>query len=68
MAQYYVNKQEQDNGDHEVHTSDCSWLPNAENRIYLGEFISCHGAVEKAKEYFPQSNGCKHCSSECHTG
>ena len=68
MAQYYVNKQKQDNGDHEVHKSDCDYLPNEENRIYLGEFTSCHGAVEKAKEHFPQSNGCIHCSPECHTG
>ena len=33
---FYVNSNAQPNGDHEVHRSDCSWLPSAENRVYLG--------------------------------
>lgn len=67
MASYYVNKQAQTNGDHEVHTSTCSFLPSKENRLYLGEFDSCQPAVEEAKKHFEQSNGCASCSSECHT-
>lgn len=35
---FYVNSNAQPNGDHEVHRSDCSWLPSAENRVYLGCF------------------------------
>ena len=35
---FYVNKNAQPNGDHEVHRYDCSWLPDMENRIYLGDF------------------------------
>ena len=35
MAYYYVNKNAQDNNDHEVHNGGCSWLPKVENRIYL---------------------------------
>ena len=27
MASYYVNNNAQSNGDHEVHTTGCSWLP-----------------------------------------
>ena len=68
MARYYVNKKAQDNGDHEVHKSDCSWMPSEENRLDLGNFSNCRDAVLKAKEYYLQSNGCKHCSPECHTG
>ncbi len=67
MALYYVNKQAQTNGDHEVHKSDCSRMPNEENRKYLGSFSNCSGAVRKAKEYYPKSNGCYYCSRECHT-
>ena len=67
MARYYVNKNAQDNGDHEVHVADCSRKPTEANRLYLGEFPSCHGAVRKAKEYYSQSNGCYYCSNECHT-
>ena len=48
MALYYVNKNAQSNGDHEVHKTGCSWLPKTENRIYLGDFSSCSLAVTKA--------------------
>ena len=67
MASYYVNKNQQANGDHEIHTTGCSYLPEAHNRIYLGEFTSCAPAVTKAREYYPQSNGCFYCSKDCHT-
>jgi hypothetical protein len=29
MSRYYVNKKAQANGDHEVHVSTCSFLPEA---------------------------------------
>ena len=64
---YYVNKNTQSNWDHEVHTSNCSFLPEEKNRIYLWSFDSCKDAVKKAKEYYPQSNWCYWCSSACHT-
>ena len=68
MAYYYVNKNGQSNGDHEVHTTGCSWLPERENRIYLGDFLSCHPAVVEARKYYSQVNGCYFCSNACHTG
>ena len=68
MPKYYVNKNAQDNGDHEVHKEGCSYMPDEENRQYLGIFDDCYAAVEKAKEYFSQSNGCYYCSLDCHTG
>jgi len=68
MANYYVNKKAQANGDHEVHAYGCSRLPEPENRIYLGEFASCKGAVTEAKHTYSQSNGCFYCSNACHTG
>ena len=67
MPQYYVNKQAQSNGDHEVHKSDCSYLPNEGNRQYLGSFENCQDAVKEAKKYYSQSNGCYYCSYACHT-
>jgi len=67
MATYYVNKQAQANGDHEVHKSDCRYLPSSENRKYLGEFSNCKDAVKEAKKTYSQSNGCYTCSNECHT-
>jgi len=67
MSRYYVNKNQQDNGDHEVHTTGCEWMPNPENRIYLGDFTSCGPAVTEAKKHYKQSNGCFYCSKPCHT-
>lgn len=68
MEKYFVNKNAQVNGDHEVHTSNCSFVPIAENRIDLGYHTSCHSAVRKAKEYYSKSNGCYYCCRACHTG
>jgi len=67
MAKYYVNKNAQSNGDHEVHKTGCSYMPNVENRKYLGEFSNCNDAVKEAKKTYSKSNGCYYCSNECHT-
>jgi hypothetical protein len=67
MGYYYVNKNAQRNGDHEVHKLGCAYMPAANNCLPLGYFSSCHGAVRKAAEYYPQVNGCYYCSYECHT-
>jgi hypothetical protein len=70
MARYYVNRNVQANGDHEVHIDIdgvCPTPPNPENRHHLGEFHTCKDAVREAKKFYPQSNGCKNCIPECHT-
>jgi hypothetical protein len=68
MSRYYVNKNAQENGDHEVHTTGCSFMPDDSNRIYLGNFSSCGPAVREARKHYSQVNGCKYCSEACHTG
>jgi len=67
MTPYYVNKNPQPNGDHEVHESGCEWMPEPQNRQYLGDFSNCHPAVVAAKKIYPTADGCAHCSPECHT-
>ncbi|RJO66302.1 MAG: hypothetical protein C4523_12960 [Myxococcales bacterium] len=67
MAYYYVNKNAQANGDHEVHKSGCSYMPEQENRLYLGDFTNCKDAVKEAKKTYSKSNGCYYCATECHT-
>lgn len=64
---YYVNKNAQSGGEHEVHAENCNHLPLAQNREYLGSFSSCKDAVKKAKENYPTADGCYYCSRECHT-
>lgn len=67
MDTYYVNDNAQDNGDHEVHKSGCSFMPDASNRTNLGAHPDCHSAVRKAKTIYKQSNGCYYCCKACHT-
>ncbi|MCI9847004.1 hypothetical protein [Flavobacterium pectinovorum] len=65
MKNYYVNNTAQSNGDHEVHTEYCIYLPS--NRKYLGTFSDCKPAVAEAKKTYSKSNGCKTCCPSCHT-
>ena len=64
MGDYYVNNNAQASGEHEVHKEDCKWMPI--NKQYLGNFNNCHEAIKKAKEYYPNVDGCFYCSNECH--
>ena len=67
MAQYYVNQNQQSNGDHEVHVENCDFMPFEKNLLELGGHSSCSSAIEKAQENYNQVNGCRHCAPDCHT-
>lgn len=67
MKKYYVNNNKQSNGDYEVHSENCTYLPNIVSKKYLGEFSTCKSAVTEAKKTYTKSNGCYYCSNECHT-
>ena len=64
---YYVNDTAQPEGDHEVHKDGCYWLTLVTSKTGLGIFTSCYGAVIKAKGIYASSDGCVHCSPDCHT-
>lgn len=71
MQKFVINKNQQNNGDHEVHnaTKGCSYMPNVENQVDLGYHSSCKEAVTKAKQQWPNNriNGCYYCCNSCHT-
>jgi hypothetical protein len=70
MPSYCVNKNAQNNGDHEVHDltlGACIRLPESHNRLNLGYHINCQSAVREAKNFYRQSNGCYYCCPSCHT-
>jgi hypothetical protein len=67
MTSYYVNKNVQLNGDHEVHEQGCVFMPSGKNSEYLGDFENCRDAVREAEKTYSQVNGCSFCSSACHT-
>ncbi len=61
MVEYYVNKNAQPTGEHEVHRSGCAWMPDPQNRLYLGDFTTCRPAVQEAKKHYYQVDRCKYC-------
>ena len=65
MPNYCVNKNEQSNGDHEVHEQGCTYWPYS--RVDLGWHANCHSAVAEAKKHYRKSNGCYWCCRPCHT-
>lgn len=69
MANYYLNKNAQSNGAHEVHAMDCPHPAEPENRIQLGNFLNCASAVAAAKRRWPKESidGCFYCANSCHT-
>ncbi len=71
MQKFVINKNQQSNGDHEIHnaTTGCVFMPNPENQINLGYHNSCKEAVSYAKKQYSDSriNGCYYCCRACHT-
>jgi hypothetical protein len=70
MPNFYVNQNQQANGDNEVHRSDdvgCQNPTSSANRVDLGWHSDCHGAVQKAKSSGYKANGCYYCCNACHT-
>jgi hypothetical protein len=70
MPTYCVNTKEQsDSGDHEVHdTSSSRWChPDPANQLSLGYHDGCASAVQDARRYYSQVNGCAFCAPTCHT-
>ncbi len=65
MGIFFVNKKASSNGDHEVHTSECSYMPEEQNQQLLGDFSNCADAVQEARKFYDQVNGCYVCSKEC---
>ncbi|MBQ9313676.1 MAG: hypothetical protein IJ220_01555 [Clostridia bacterium] len=66
MARYYVNKNSQSTGEHEVHKEGCYRMPLTQNQIFLGYFPNANYAVREAKRYFDNVDGCYYCCSEAH--
>lgn len=66
LIRFNVNKNAQSTGEHEVHRASCSWLPQKENCIYLGEFATSQEAIREAKKHYDKVDGCGYCCPESH--
>lgn len=71
MPKFIINKNAQAAGEHEVHnlSANCGHLPLAENRVPLGDHLTCKEAVAHARARFSGStiDGCAYCAPACHT-
>ena len=67
VPHFYVDKQAQVNGDHEVHTMGCASMPRDENLVDLHDHDQCSTAIMAARRYYLQVNGCLSCAPDCHT-
>jgi len=65
MSLYYVNKNAQDSGEHEVHKESCEYLPTEDNLLFLGDFPTCAEALREARKHYPNVDGCYYCCFPC---
>jgi hypothetical protein len=70
MHTYFFNINTDDNGNHEIHTDGCSYLPAVQNREIIGYYSDCKEALNAAKNRYPSKSfdGCYWCCRNCHTG
>lgn len=70
MQRYYINRNQQPEGENEVHNwAGCSHPPLPQNRVDLGWFATCAGAIQVGQRLYPFSrvNGCAYCVPLCNT-
>lgn len=61
MKLYYINRNPNSSGEHELHLATCSELPNIFNRACLGDFKLLSEATLEAKKLYPSVTNCNHC-------
>lgn len=66
MPRFILNKNEQSNGDREVHEVGCSHAPDKANQIDLGVHATCKGALLAARKITKNADGCYYCCNDCH--
>ncbi len=67
VKRYYVNKNSNNTGEHEVHIEECKYLPDENNRVDLGYQYNSKDALIKAKTFYSDVDGCFWCCREIHT-
>jgi hypothetical protein len=61
MYRYYINKNAQTNGAHEVHRLGSRFLPKSEHRVSIGFFNNIQDAIKEALKTHPSSKCCPSC-------
>jgi hypothetical protein len=66
MNSYFLDKNEKEGGEHQVHLSTCLYLPDQSQLIHLGYFATCDDVLEAAKKHYPRIDGCSNCCKKIH--
>jgi hypothetical protein len=61
MELFYVSCYPGKKGFHELHKSNCDFLPNMINRKFLGHFKHIHKAIKVAQKTYQNTITCSHC-------
>ncbi len=61
---FFIRVKSQFNGTYPVHSEDCPFLPDDQNRIYLGEFSTYAEALFSTRFYFPEASKCNFCAKQ----
>jgi hypothetical protein len=65
MRKYCLDKNTNDDGNHNVHTDSCGFLPSLDNQINLGFHDTSEKAIDNAKKLYPEVadkiQGCQFC-------
>ena len=69
MPNYIINRQEDEKGLNEVHTTNCNHLPLSNNQVSIGWHADAISAVAYAKQNgWSKADGCYYCCNEAHHG
>lgn len=70
MDRYCLNRNQQvgHGNNHEVHKSWCPHRPLISNQIDLGYCYSDEEALSKAKQFYPDADGCAYCCPSINKG
>lgn len=67
MNRYSINRNEQPNGDHEIHKADCSRIQWSDKMSDLGYCANDQEALRKGREiYGDKADGCYYCCLSIH--
>jgi hypothetical protein len=61
MAEFYVEKRENEVGEHLVHSSTCASLPAEETMHYLGAYSNAKAPVNEALDRYIKVSTCPKC-------
>lgn len=63
-SKYYIDVRPRLNDFHSVHKEDCPFLPEGDEKIYLGSFHAERVAEDEGKKHFIKVKSCPFCSKE----